>query len=54
MNKYNLINEKESLFALNEGFIELCGDKHRVFIENIGEEAIKLGKTNGELWVNHH
>lgn len=52
MDKYSLINEKESLFALNEGFIELCGEKHRVFIENIGVEAIKLGKTNGELWVN--
>lgn len=52
MDRYSLITEKEALFSLNEAFIEICGDKHRVFIENIGLEAIKLGKTNAELWVN--
>lgn len=52
MDKYNLIDEKEALFALNEGFIEICGDKHRTFIEDIGSEVVKLGKINGERWVN--
>ena len=52
MDSYNLINEQEAISSLNEGFIEICGEKHRGFIETIGKEVIKLGKTNGARWVD--
>jgi hypothetical protein len=48
--KYFLDREK-AIDALNEGFIIVCGEKHRDFITKISDKIVDLGMVNGERWV---
>jgi hypothetical protein len=52
-NSYNYLLDKEkAITALNEGFVIICGEKHREFITKISNEIVDLGMSNGERWVN--
>jgi hypothetical protein len=52
-NSYSYLLDKEkAITALNEGFIIICGEKHREFLTKISNEIVELGMSNGEKWVS--
>lgn len=50
---FQLLEIDKAKKSLDDGFCIVFGEKHRKFLEKIGEELIDLGKNNAEKWCHN-